>query len=789
MPDGWKVLDEAPAPKPAASGWSVVEDAPAVEAAPAPTPEEWRKTDFGFRVKNTVTHTGQPSVQREDGLVWYGPDQGNTGRPGWFDAKGMRGPDVPVKTFAEVGTDAGISLRDRLSNQYQEWVRRNREQGVLKTTMQDFGNTPIPVTPGGLIRFIREGLGYRQPVEGQLIDPTPARILKGAHDTVVAPAQTVANLVAPGSAGAGMNRYVDAEHQFMDQNFRPSMSGELIGQVAPFLLTGKAPAAVSAPVSTTRALAGAAAEGGFLAPMLTPEVGVQSEADFNARKLKEELFGAGLGFGGAAVGRTATAIKGRLAGQFPNEMAQLQAVADQHGVPLSAANLDPSLKKTEDALTHIPFSGMSEQRAIRQEAADKAAQKLLDSLKAKVNLGAGGTPSEVAQASARANHSADVKVGNQLYDALAELAGTKEAPRGNVIAEMQSVLAENARASRPDASLAADLEIRIRRLTQNSAQAQRAGEVPMDKSFGGLRDLASEFWKEAQRYEKGTPENRLYTRLHQAALDDIDAFVSSSKNPALESVNNLAKDWWKNKVKAFSPDSQDYSALAKQLRGKDLLPEKVMDSFIQANDAGKAKYFYDALDNNGRAAVRWGLVQDAYTKATEKGTLPFSPAKFATYMKNHQEAAGVFFKGADKWEIDGFTKLMRAIEESGSANAVPHTGKAAIFPMLASSQATSLTGAAGALFTGHPALAAGGAAAGVMPTIVGKLGTKLFTSPAGKKLLLAASSAPAGSKVMNTLVQRDLPKILGAEAKNVIPFDRTTAPSSVTPKATQNAPE
>ena len=53
-------------------------------------PQGWQA-----QVKPTQTYNGKQSVQRSDGAVWYGPEQGNTGQAGWFDAKGNRAGDAP----------------------------------------------------------------------------------------------------------------------------------------------------------------------------------------------------------------------------------------------------------------------------------------------------------------------------------------------------------------------------------------------------------------------------------------------------------------------------------------------------------------------------------------------------------------------------------------------------------------------------------------------------------------------------------------------------------------------
>jgi hypothetical protein len=422
----------------------------------------------------------------------------------------------------------------------------------------------------------------------------------------------------------------------------------------------------------------------------------------------------------------------------------------------------------EDATGRIPLSGMGDFEAAQQQQAQNAAQQFVDGLKAKVQ--GAGTPSEIAQASGRTNHAADLAVGHSLYDAGADLAGPAEAPRNNVIGAMQEALADNARASKPDQALADDLTTRIRRLTQTSTEAERAGEVPMERSYQGIKDLATEFWKESKKYDVGTPENALYTKLSGAARQDLTDFANNSGNEQLKTVTNLANDWWKNKVKNYSPDSLDYGSWAKQLSGKDLDPERVMDFFIQAGQEGKAKYFYNGLDDNGRAAVRWGIANDAFNKATggtvAPGNAPFSPATFASEIERQQAADGVFFKGEDKFQLDGFTNLMRAVQRSGSANSTIKTGFGALPAQIAVGEGGGVMGSLVAgLATGHPGLGVAGAGAAVAPSVIARTILKpLFTTDAGKRILLNAADVQPGSKAMNSILINQLPTVLGVSA-------------------------
>ena len=77
-------------------------------AVPAPDDPGGQAGGWQSQVKPTQTYNGKQSVQRSDGAVWYGPEQGNTGQAGWFDAKGNRAGNAPGQAYsAGIGRTAG----------------------------------------------------------------------------------------------------------------------------------------------------------------------------------------------------------------------------------------------------------------------------------------------------------------------------------------------------------------------------------------------------------------------------------------------------------------------------------------------------------------------------------------------------------------------------------------------------------------------------------------------------------------------------------------------------------
>lgn len=151
-------------------------------------------------------------------------------------------------------------------------------------------------------------------------------------------------------------------------------------------------------------------------------------------------------------------------------------------------------------------------------------------------------------------------------------------------------------------------------------------------------------------------------------------------------------------------------------------PEKAWRYLLsQGSINSRAVRMYNSLDEQGRSAVRYGLVKDALGNGTNpNGT--FSPVKFAKYLEDHEAAVNAFFRGRDLQEIRGFQNLMRGVERAGQYAENPPTGNRLV-PFLLGG-ATLIEPATGAAIAG-----------------TGFAVTRLFQTRAGRDLLLAASRA------------------------------------------------
>lgn len=681
-------------------------------------------TPWQSLVKPTQTFNGKQSVKRPDGAVWYGPEQGNTGKPGWFDEKGNRSGDANGEQ-PRLNFFGGVNAR-----------LANMGENIMQTISQASMGHMEHAQPGNPIEKMNAQVAQNQAGRETHLNQSGYGAKIGSAITEPAVIGTALALGQPEFAEAGL------------------------GEVAPGM-TGMVPAtAMQRVAANALPVAGST----YATTQGTPAEKTQAAANTALLAGPGQVIGEGLG---AGVQKANQVINGKL----PEALQSIQDLADKWHIKIRAGDLSKNAQTVEEGIGRIPLSGQDAAASVTQRDADLAAQSYVSQLKSKV-MGE-GTPSEIQMQSARKNAAADNFVGHEIYQAGEKLAGSAQAPRNNTISEMQTFISKEGKKSKPDQALIDDLNDRIRRLTQTSAEAIKAGETPMDKSYGGIKDLVSEFYEKANEFEKGTREYAMYSRLGAAARQDMQDFADNSGNEALKSVTKLGNDWWHRKVKDYSPDSRDYAMWAKNLRGKDLDPEHVQDFFDQAGQAGKAKYFYNGLDENGRAAVKWGLANDAYkfaTKADASGipSQGFSPKEWANYLRAHSETSKVFFQGNDAKELAGFNNLMSHIERAGSAGSTIKTGWGALMPYIGVGEAS---GVAAAMIHGQPAEAA----LAMAPSVVARLAKPLFTTETGKRLLLGAAYQKVGSKAFDNMVQSQIPRVMTAGA-GMDRFQKTTNP-------------
>jgi len=342
------------------------------------------------------------------------------------------------------------------------------------------------------------------------------------------------------------------------------------------------------------------------------------------------------------------------------------------------------------------------------------------------------------------------------YDDVAQLAepyGASLVPE-QALAALDKGIAESQDAIIGDAQTAAALQHMRRNLLEETPAAPGAANTvarPLPLTYEQARAFRSDLGDLTRRDDLiGQKGQRLLAQVKQGLEDDLADFATQVRDPDLQRAAKLADTYYRTQVVPYR-DTALARAFAKAQ------PDEVYGQFIrQATTPDRAMFFYKALEPKGRAAVRLGMVTEAIEKATQPTTNAFSPAKFAQYLERIRGSYGVFFQGADKAEMDGFLQLMRHLPRASAFAENPPTGNRAI--------AATIGGAVGAGALTFPTET-------VTAGAVTLLARELFTTQAGKRLLLASASLPPNAARWETVLTRLtelLPQAAGRErAKGV----------------------
>lgn len=227
-----------------------------------------------------------------------------------------------------------------------------------------------------------------------------------------------------------------------------------------------------------------------------------------------------------------------------------------------------------------------------------------------------------------------------------------------------------------------------------------------------------------------TNSRRILVKIAEAQKADMANYIAGLKDPKITAAVERSDTFYKNKI--VPQRARYFNALDNTEPGS--LPDKVYGSLIEAGNHGRdtAQAFYNNLEQKGRAAVRYSMVDEAVQKATDaKGNV--SPEVVSGYLHDIRQARAVFFKGQDKWEMDGFTNLMNHMQVGYKPGS------------------TMKVGAGGAeAYLLHALGWTGGAA-----TVGATHGLRwLLTSPKGKAFMLASSDLKPGSPAMSNLTQK-----------------------------------
>ena len=519
----------------------------------------------------------------------------------------------------------------------------------------------------------------------------------------------------------------------------PSLVGELGGATAATIVPGAGAVGLVAKIGTKfpaianivskspkvakvlgKILPGAAAGAGEAAVEFTPE---------EESRLQNSLYGGMFGAGGqlatkviGKVGAKAwNAMKGKMKDAPTQELIDL---ATKYDVPLSFGDVSgkPIAKKAEVLLEEVPVLGTGKFREEGGKKATKAIKEVAEKYKAEIpgdDVGSGVQKGMERQLSKVKGKS------KKLYDSVEELSGEASSAPKNAINTGKEIVTELSESDVPS-----DMLPHIKRIVDNMEKGK--------KTFKNMRKTRSDLSAEARKLSTNDPQGERYiNKLRSAIEKDMDDLAKTTGNKELSTAYKKANKYYKDKVVPFREDRALKSAL------KSNKPDEIFNTFIKRGKKDRAQNFYNSLDEGGQSSVRYGMIEEAMEKSVKRSPKTneeiLSPARFAKHLEDLKDARGVFFKGEQAKELDGFTKLMRAAERFGQYGENQPTG-AGLIPL-------ALGGGAVGTYNVSP-LALGAAVA----TTEGL--KRLLTSKAGRNLLLASSKIKPDSPQAAKLVER-----------------------------------
>lgn len=324
-----------------------------------------------------------------------------------------------------------------------------------------------------------------------------------------------------------------------------------------------------------------------------------------------------------------------------------QVVADGVGTKASLAT-----QNLRDAMGSTPFNGT--QNLIKAAAkGDGRAGAVLKQLQ-----DAGDNPDKIQQASIQLRNWTTRQQASSLYDQVGKIA--EESDLSDVVmsrtnSTIRKAISEAESAKIPDKSLIDTL-----REVKKNINPGQDGSSP-DNSYNTIRKFDDDLGSLIRSGQKGTnalvndTSVPVLNQIRQAVRGDLSGFTKS--NPELGQVAEQADEYYKSaRVPFKQPD------IAKA--GTAVDADSVYDGLIRSGGGDKAQRYYNALDDKGRAAVRYQMTTDAVNAATDPARGTFDPEKFYTALNKVSDAHGVFFAGADKQEMDGLKNLAKQAIQS-----------------------------------------------------------------------------------------------------------------------------
>jgi len=271
-------------------------------------------------------------------------------------------------------------------------------------------------------------------------------------------------------------------------------------------------------------------------------------------------------------------------------------------------------------------------------------------------------------------------------------------------------------------------------------------ELSKASDFSLKKDLRTQLIKKVKAF------SRAEDTAPAAELQKVKSALDKDMIDFARSNDKAATRKWLSSNRKFASelDIAKNTEIKRLLQSGQATPEKVIP-ILRGGKPTELNRLYDSLGQKGRDAAKGALLQQALKDAKffEVDANP-NPDALATALNrpSFQQASKVFFRGKDKAELDGFTRLLDSTRRAQSGQALPRTGEALLLP----GGGVALGGAVGSgILPAAPAIAGLTFASGL---------AKAYESKAFRNLLVKISNTKKGSSLETKTLESAIPAVL-----------------------------
>ena len=182
-----------------------------------------------------------------------------------------------------------------------------------------------------------------------------------------------------------------------------------------------------------------------------------------------------------------------------------------------------------------------------------------------------------------------------------------------------------------------------------------------------FRDIV-ESTDKADRSQLTSNAKRLLTKVQAAMTQEMDDFAKANLSPT-------EYRQWKNANSVYADEAKKLSGtkLKNILDKGDITPESVQ-MMLFSKKPSEVKQLYSSLTNEGRQNARAAIISKVVNDLSRRAN-GFTPNSFVSELKKYDDQISVFFKGAEKKQLEGLRRALEATKRAQDAAVTTPTGQ------------------------------------------------------------------------------------------------------------------